>query len=130
MTISVLPTRKEFLQVIEKAKVAGRDAAVSRYNALAAKCKPSNKLLDHCGGALLILDVDGRSAFGRFIRGLIQDPIPNVSISKYRYGGYILQITDIAPFQEQSIREAAQEKALEVIRNSFGIKGRVESYDS
>lgn len=76
----------------------------------------------------MTLKVDGRSRMGKFIRSLIDDPLPSVCISQGTHGGYVLGILNMAPFQEQSVCEAADRAALEVIKNSLDVEGYVIGY--
>ena len=57
-----MPTREEFAAIAERARLAGRQAALKRYEALSADSNPQN----FYGGAYVHLSVDGRSKLGKF----------------------------------------------------------------
>jgi hypothetical protein len=124
-----VPTREEFYRIIEKAKLAGQKAAKERYEYLRNHSDSSKPLIDMCGGALLILKVDGRSKLGKFMNHLIKEPLDNLSINTYSAGRYDLSIKDMAIYQERSVCEAAEKAALSVIEEAIGIEGYISGYD-
>lgn len=113
-----IPTREEFINIIEKANKKGQEAGEIRYQYLVGP--------DVLGGALLILNIDEGTEMGKFIRTIIDTPIPNASISysKY-YSGFLVHINDLGVYREKSLSEAAQEAALKVIKDSLGVDGYV-----
>lgn len=120
-------SRKELIHIIEKAKLAGLQAANEKYLELKQKAIPG-KLIDECGVASIILRVDGRSKLGKFLSSLEENPINNLDVTKSTYfRGYIFSILGISPFQERSVCVAAQETALQIIKENLGVEGYVTS---
>jgi len=88
-----------------------------------------SKPLDTCGGAILHLDVDGRSKIGKLLSSYEH---PDFAIRK-RDGlilhiKYQFEIVPPANPQDMYLRETANEVALEVIERRMGIQGHVRSY--
>ncbi|WP_152599867.1 hypothetical protein [Noviluteimonas dokdonensis] len=124
-----IPNTLETLRsTLERAIKAGSDAAQAEVVRLA-----KIRFTDACGGSLLILDVDGRTAFGRILSAYQQ---PGVQIRKGYEGGFVLNLPyqfDLVPpvtGQDQAISVAADEAALRVIQQELGIKGYVRPYIS
>jgi hypothetical protein len=120
-----IPTREEFYEIVNRAKDAGQTAAKKKYEDLMSKTEPGK--YNSCGDASLVLTVDGRTKMGKFIRSLINNPLPNLCVYDDRYNGYILDIVGMAPYQEMQVCEAAERAALEVFKESLGVRGRISA---
>ena len=123
-----IPTREAFAEAINQARSEGRKAADKRYQELWKGARPGTQLVEEVGGAHLILTVDGRTSAGRFLRTLIANPIKGLTVSHQRGWGYHLIVSDICPYQEVSVNEAAKKAALAVIQSVFPVEGQVVRY--
>jgi hypothetical protein len=121
----VIPTREDFIRIIELAKEKGSEAAKQRYDYLLANKGPKTQLMDVCGGAFIVLKLDGRTKLAHFLLSLDE---PQFRISKTTFGGLTLDILGMAPYQEKTVCEAAERAALNVIKEALNIEGYVKGY--
>ncbi len=124
----LVPTREEFIAIVEKACRAGHAAAQQKYDELAAAARPGQQILDVAGGASLILKVDGRSQLGKFLDNLIREPLPNVGVWKNASGRYGIPVANMHSYWSPTISEAAERAALRVFEEHLGVKGYIKSY--
>ena len=122
-----IPTREEFHSIIVEAEKARIKVAEETYEKLPPLVKNFPDMARACGGARLILLIDGRTAMGRFINSLMKDPLPNVSVVKTREG-FELYIGKPIGYQQEVVNVAAEKAALKVIEERLEIKGVVASY--
>jgi hypothetical protein len=121
-------TREQLQAAIERARAAGRRAAEARYLELTWQLEAPQKLIETCGGAVLVLRVDGRTKAGKLLRSLVQEPIPNASITRRRPGEYLLHIQGMSRYQGQSVNQAAETAALATLKEELGVDAYVKSY--
>jgi hypothetical protein len=122
------PSMKKFKNIIQEAREAGRIAAVKALKKVYGDSKPNGRLMTLCGGARMILDVDGRTQLGKFLKK-VGDSIQGVSISScYRHKGFAIHINNIHNGQERFVYIKASESAMAVLRKRLRIDGFVESY--
>jgi hypothetical protein len=126
-----VPTLDQLLDVIEDARGNGANAA--RKECLirpGEENPPADKYFLPCGGAYIVLDVDGKSSLGKFLlRNSKQLKRANITTDHKRpKRGLLLGILDMHSRQELSVDEAAAEGALEIIKARLGVDGFVESY--
>jgi hypothetical protein len=125
-----VPTREEFAAIAERARLAGREAALKRYEALSSESNPQN----FYGGAYLHLSVDGRSNLGKFLGSLAKNPLPHVRVFFYRRYGYNIWIEyyDYNDVKEWSsclwLAESAARAARQVFEEALGIKIFIRTY--
>jgi hypothetical protein len=122
-----IPTREEFQSVIAEAEIARTKAAKEAYDKLPPFVQQFPDMARACGGARLILPVDGRSAMGKFLKSLMENPIPNLQVWRARKGFQLL-IGNPLGYQHEYVCKEAEEAALRVIESKLGIEGYVESY--
>jgi hypothetical protein len=119
-----VPTREEFAEIAARARLAGRQATLKRYEELSAESNPQN----FYGGAYLQLSIDGRSKLGQFFSSLAKNPLPNVRVSFWRRKTYSIWIEyyDYNDVKEWSsclwLAESAVTAARKVFEESLGIK--------
>jgi hypothetical protein len=118
----------EVYKVIDAARRAGREAAKRKYDLLRAESRGGRQLLDVCGGAVLVLKIDGRSRKGKWIRSLMKTPHAGFSIEHNPAFGYVLAIHDMIGHQERSVNEAAQRAALAVVSKGLGVEGHISTF--
>jgi len=91
-----VPSREEFYEIIEEARKARQAAAKEAFEQLPAPVRNFPDMFRACGGARLVLSVDGRSAMGRFLATLTDDPLPNVG-GGFGGGGFTLHFMESIP---------------------------------
>ena len=124
-----IPNRDEFQRIIDKAKIAGYEAALVKRNELKKYAPAGSQVLDYCGSAQIILYADGRSKFGKLLSSIMSGPIPNLNIMKDpNRSGYYINIIGMVPFQEHSVQLAAETAALKVIQAHIQVEGHVRGY--
>jgi hypothetical protein len=125
------PTLTDLQEAIVEARTAGVAAAKKECLArLGAEDPPPDKYFLPCGGARLILDVDGKSRLGRFLLKNSSE-LERASIEKDFKSpkrGLLLSIYDMHSRQEMAIDEVAAEAALEIVKNRLDIDGFVDTY--
>jgi hypothetical protein len=121
------PPKSEFEAIIDKARQEGHAAATQALNEIYGDSGPSGRFVTPCGGALMILDVDGRSHLGRFLKGAVNE-VEGVSIGDYRGEGLTIHIDDMHSGQERAVFVRACEAAMAVLRERLKIDGFVEAY--
>lgn len=124
----MIPTRVQFQKIINIAENSAELAGKIKFNEL-KKLAPPGYMLDECGGAYLILSVDSRTKMGKFFKSLIEDPLPNVEVSKaIYYGGFSLRLLRVSSYRERRVEIAKKKAALKVIMDSLDIRGHVFDY--
>jgi hypothetical protein len=94
------------------------------------RAKGPTQMLDVCGGAILYLTVDGRSKAGKLLASYSH---PEFRIDKGPEGfnvhiAYDFKVVPPANAQDMYLWVAAENAALEVIRNRTGLDGYVRTY--
>jgi hypothetical protein len=124
-----VPSREEFDEILEQAQKARQAAAKEAFEKLPAPVRNFPDMVGACGGARTVLKVDGRSALGRFLATLTENPLPNGGVGSGA-GGFTLYFRESIPYQHAVVNEAGEEAALEVIKTRLGIDGYVRTYFS
>ncbi|OGU59815.1 MAG: hypothetical protein A2V66_12185 [Ignavibacteria bacterium RBG_13_36_8] len=122
-----IPTREEFQSIIAEAEKARAKAAKEAYDKLPPFVQQFPDMAGACGGARLILSVDGRSEMGKFFKSLIEDPIPNLQVWKTRIG-FQLFVGQPLGYQHEYVCNEAEQAALRVIESKLKVEGYVDSY--
>jgi hypothetical protein len=121
------PTRVAFQATLRRAIVAGQKAADERLERLKV-AKPGSEMIDELGTAYIIVTEDRRSAWGRFLKSLVNDPLPEARISLDSHlRRYVLHLNDLSLGQEATAATAAQEAAWAILEEEYGIQGYVDS---
>ena len=85
-------------------------------------------MIDELGGACIIITEDRRSAWGRFLKSLVNDPVPEVSVDLSNYlRRYVLHLNGLRLGQEATVATAAGEAAWAILEQEYGIQGYVDS---
>ena len=125
--MSTIPSRKEFQTTLRRAIAAGQKAAEERFQHLKA-AKPNTDMIDECGSASIVLMVDGRTAWGRFIKLLSTNPLPEATVSYSRHlRCYTLALHGLGGGQEVSVATAAKDAAWSILQHEYGLDGYVDS---
>lgn len=115
-----VPSVTELRNIVRKARKAGQVAAQQ-----ALRQGRSGGV----GGALIVLDVDGRSALGRMLLSDGVGEIPHFHVSRAQvFGGLVVHIGRLTNRQERRINEPAEAAALEVLKNELTVDGFLHSY--
>ena len=126
-TKAELPTSKEYSHVITCAYLEAKRAA-QRELEHCQKTMGEREIYGSFGGAFLILRVDGRSSFGKFLKEHKDfSPLASLRRSSFRKGVFVNFIL-FTPRQEQRIVVAGEKAALEVLERRFGVKGYIHKY--
>jgi hypothetical protein len=125
------PTVPKLQEVIEEARTTGAAAASKECLVrLGEEEPPADKYFLPCGGAWIILDVDGKSRLGRSLLKHSSE-LKRASIEKDFKNpkrGLLLTIHDMHSRQEMAIDEVAAKAALEIIKDRLDIDGFVDTY--
>ena len=126
--MSTIPSHAQFQATILRAIAAGQQAAEKRYQQLKA-AKPNTDMIDQCGSALIVLTMDGRSAWGRFIKSLVTSPLTNATVSYSRHlRTHTLSLHGLGRGQEATVATAAEQAALDVLQREYPeLDGYVDS---
>jgi hypothetical protein len=122
-----VPTREEFSRIIDEAVVERNRAAKRAYEELPPLVQKFPDMARACGGANLILWIDGRTALGEFFKGLIANPLAKLSVWKKREG-FQLHIGEPLKYQQEHVCREAETAVLKLIKRHLGIEGAVETY--
>lgn len=123
-------THDDITSILEEAQAAGSEAAHREMLSRISQAKDKSKALDCCGGAILTLKVDGRSALGKVLGSYEHDQF---KISKCD-GGYSVHIPynfEIIPpanGQDMYLWVTAERAAFEVIKRRMAVEGYVREY--
>jgi hypothetical protein len=133
-----VPTREEFAAIAERAATGSCEAAASKWTEMIAGLPPEAYKygwLRVSGGAIVYLHVDGRTGFGRFLRSLMDDPLPNLRIHYCPDSGYEISLSCTkckwphAACLELAPAEAGARAALAVLEEALGVEGWIHTYD-
>ena len=120
-----IPTEKQMLEIIKKAKDAGTKAA-KKYIKINGLNDPK-KFYSACGQATIILDIDSRSKLGRFLLKISREQ-KRVNISKINFSaekGLAVSIYDMHNRQDLNVDKVANQAALRVLKDKLNIEGIV-----
>jgi hypothetical protein len=125
--MKTVPTREQFQTTLRRAVAAGQKAGDERLDQLKA-AKPGREMIDELGGACIIITEDRRSAWGRFLKTLVNDPVPEASVSLSAYlRRYVLHLNGLKLGQEATVATAAEEAAWAIVEQEYSIQGYVDS---
>lgn len=120
------PVPEEFSRVVEEARAKGRDAAAAELRKIYGDHQPGEMFYAPCGGAELILDIDGRSRLGRFLVS-INSQIDGFMAQRRRDGLHI-SIQGMHHYQERDVNLAAETAALSVLQERLQVEGLVKAF--
>lgn len=125
---SKLISPREFTEIARQAYKAGQAAGQRELERCQAETGRVQSGYGACGGAFLILQVDGRTKLGRFLKDY-RKMIPYATIEPCRWlGGFSVNFRFMTNRQEQNINVAAEKAALQVLVNGLGVQGYVRPY--
>ena len=114
-------------QLVHEAQRAGSIAASAKYAEMSAGRESSKYMLGPCGGAHIILDVDGRSHMARLLKRGAKE-IPDFSVRRWYDGGYAVRIDQLHHHQERDVDIAAKTAILTLLEERLGVVGHVLPY--
>lgn len=124
-------TEAQVIAVLRGALLVGTEAGNARVEVLATHSAAQGKMLESCGGSILVLDVDGRTGLGKILAALDE---ADVSVRKAYGSGFAAHlrydIKLISPVngQEWSIQHDADEAAAAFIQEHLGIRAYSRMY--
>jgi hypothetical protein len=121
-------TLEEVKNVIEKAQKKGAEAAAAKYAQMCRNERRRGGLRGLCGGAHIMIKLDGRTRLARQLR-LVSQQIDYLSFNAtYENGTKAVHIAGMHNRQEREIDAAASKAALAVVKIEFHVVGYVEAY--
>lgn len=120
-----VPSVRQLRAIVKKARAAGRERARRILEEFGKTS--SSRPLGGVGGALAYLDVDARSALGRFLLSKEVKGIDGIRFSRTREG-IMASFAGLTTRQERMINEPAEEAALDFLRQELEVDGYLKPY--
>ncbi len=115
-------------EVIEVAQMRGTEAAAAKYAQMCRKDRRRASLRGLCGGAHIMIKLDGRTRLARQLK-LASQQIDDLSFNAtYENRTRTVHIFGMHNRQEREVDVAASEAALAVLKREFDVVGYVEAY--
>jgi len=126
--MSTTPSLAQFQATILQAIAAGQQAGEKCFLQLKA-AKPNTDMIDECGLAYIVLTMDGRTAWGRFIKSLATSPFTKATVSYDRcLRCHTLHLHGLGGGQDASVATAEQLAAWAVLQREYpDLEGYVDS---